>query len=89
MIIPKGQLPKLKGAICNIVIDTSDITSALPHSADSTGLIMVKSKCKLGFWSHLCFNLLSAECLFGFLTQLCKALIVKILLKIWAHYPMI
>ena len=43
-IMPKGQFPKLKGAICNIPIDRSDITNVLPHGTDSSGLIMVKLK---------------------------------------------
>ena len=54
--MPKGQLQKLKGAICNIAIDTSDITNVLPHSADSSGLIMVKLKYKLSFRGHVCFS---------------------------------
>ena len=35
----KGQFPKLKGAICNIPTDISDVTNDLPHSADSNGQI--------------------------------------------------
>ena len=45
-IMPKAQFPKLKGAICSIPIDTSDITNVLPHGAHSSGLIMVKLKRK-------------------------------------------
>ena len=44
--MPKGQFPKLKGAICNIPIDRSDITNVLPRGTDSSGLIMVKLKRK-------------------------------------------
>ena len=55
-IMPKGQFPKLKSAICNIPIDTSDITNVLLHDADSIGLIMVKLKRKLSFRSHVCFS---------------------------------
>ena len=47
--ITKGLFQKLKGAICNILIDTSDITNVLSHGADSNGLIMVKLKRKLNF----------------------------------------
>ena len=48
-IMPNGQFSKLKGAICNTVTDTSDITNVLPHVADSSGLIMVKLKRNLSF----------------------------------------
>ena len=48
-IMPKGQFPKLKGAICNIPIETMDITNTLPQGADSSGLLMVKLKRKLNF----------------------------------------
>ena len=47
--MPKGHFQKLKGAICNIATDTSDITNNLLHGADSIGLIMVKLKHKLSF----------------------------------------
>ena len=40
----KGQLPKLKGSICNIPVHTSDIIDVIPHGADSNGLIVVKLK---------------------------------------------
>ena len=55
-IMLKGQFQKLKGAICNIAIDTSAIINVLPHSADSNGLIMVKPKQKLSFRGHVCFS---------------------------------
>ena len=55
-IMPKGQLQKLKGAICNTAIDTSAITNVLPHSPDSDSLIMVKPKHKLSFRGHVCFS---------------------------------
>ena len=42
--MPKGQFQKLKGVICNIAIDTLYITNVLPHGADSSGLMTVKSK---------------------------------------------
>ena len=30
----KGQFPKRKGSICNVPIDTSDITNVLPYGAE-------------------------------------------------------
>ena len=55
-IMPKDQFQKLKGAICNTAIDTSDITNNLPHGADSSGLMMVKLKHKLSFRGHVCVS---------------------------------
>ena len=52
----KGHFQKLKGAIFNIAIDTSDITNILPHGADSIDFIMVKLKHKLSFRPHVCFS---------------------------------
>ena len=58
-IMPKGQFPKLKGAICNIPTETSDIANVLPCSVDSSGLIMVKPK--LSVRGHVCFSPVSPE----------------------------
>ena len=69
-IMPKSQFPKLKGAICNIAIDTSDITNVLPHGADSSGLIMVKLKRKLSFRDHVCFSPVSPESIYLTLSYL-------------------
>ena len=33
-IMPKGQSPKLQGSICNVSIDTRDITNVLPRGAE-------------------------------------------------------
>ena len=41
LIKPNGQMPKIKGEICNI-IDVSQINKALPAGADSNGVISVK-----------------------------------------------
>ena len=48
-IMPKGQSPKVKGAICNIPVETDDVVNTLPRGADSNGLIMVKLK-KINLW---------------------------------------
>ena len=69
-ITPKGQFPKLRGAICNTPIDSSDITSVLPHGANKSGLIMVKSKHKLSFQGHLCFSPVSPESVYLALSYL-------------------
>lgn len=48
-IMPKGQSPKLKGAICNVPINVSDIPTTLPVGADSNGIVVVKLKRKLSW----------------------------------------
>ena len=55
-IMPKGQSPKVKGAICNIPVETDDVVNTLPRGADSNGLIMVKLKKKLIYRGHVFFE---------------------------------
>ena len=45
--MPRGQAPKMKGAICNVPIDTIDATTSLPRIADNNGIDFVKLKRKL------------------------------------------
>ena len=69
-IMPKGQFPKLKGAIYNIPIETMDITNTLPQGADSSGLLMVKLKRKLNFRGHVYFQAVSPESIYATLSYL-------------------
>ena len=55
-IMPKGQSPKIRGAICNVPIDTIDISNTLPRQAGSNGLVIVKLKRKLEYRGHLYFE---------------------------------
>ena len=57
----KGQFPKLKGSICNILVNTSDIINALSDSADSNGLVVVKLKQKLSYRGHVYFEAMHPE----------------------------
>ena len=50
--MPKGNFPKLKGNICNVPIDTVDISDVLPRGADSNGLVFIKLKRKLTYRGH-------------------------------------
>ena len=43
-IMPKGQSPKLKGALCNVPIDVVDVCKPLSRPADSNGIVIVKLK---------------------------------------------
>ena len=55
-IIPKGQAPKLKGAICNIPIETEKVCNTLPRPSDDNGLILLKLKRKLEYHGHQYFE---------------------------------
>ena len=48
-IIPKGNYPKLYDSICNVPIDTVDISDGFPGGADSNGLVVIKLKRKLTY----------------------------------------
>ena len=52
----KGQMPKIRGAICNIVVDVWDICNSLPRNSQSPGIILVKRKKKLAFNGHVYFS---------------------------------
>ena len=56
LIMPKGQMPKIKGAICNIPIDVAQINKVLPAGADSNGIVSVKLKRKLSYNGHVYFE---------------------------------
>ena len=60
-IMPKGKFPKLKGSICNIPIESDDITNVLPLGADSNGLLIVKLKRKLSYRGHVYFEAVQPE----------------------------
>ena len=62
-IMPKGRFPKLKGSICNIPIETDNITNILPHGADSNGLVVVKLKRKMSYRGHVYFEAVRPESL--------------------------
>ena len=52
-IMPKGQAPKLRGAICNVPLDTEDVCNTLPRGADSNGIITVTLKRRLMYRGHV------------------------------------
>ena len=54
--MPKGQMPKVKGAICNVPVEASEVFKVLPRPSDSTGVLMVKLKRKIGFRGHVLFE---------------------------------
>ena len=60
-IMPKGQMPKIKGSICNVPIDTVTVANTLPQGADSNGIVMIKLKRKLVYRGHVYFEAVSPE----------------------------
>ena len=62
-IMPKGNFPELKGSICNVPIDTVDISDLLPRGADSNDLVVIKLKRKLAYRSHVYFEPVRPELL--------------------------
>ena len=54
-IMPKGQQPKIRGAICNIPIQTSAVTNCLPRETDDD-VLFVKLKRKIIFTGHVYFE---------------------------------
>ena len=48
--MPKGQTPKPKGSIFNVLVDTN-VENTLPQGADSNGILMVKLESKLQSWT--------------------------------------
>ena len=55
-IMPKGQSPKLKDALCSIPVDVSDVSNTLPLPADRNSIIIVKLKRKLQYREHVYFE---------------------------------
>ena len=46
-IMPKGQQPKIRDAVCNIPIQADAVSNVLPRSADNDGVVLVKLKRKI------------------------------------------
>lgn len=55
-IMSKGQMPKVKGAICNIPVDVDNTCNSLPRNIDSSGILLVKLKKKLQFNGHVYYE---------------------------------
>ena len=69
-IMPKGQAPKIKGAVCNVPIDNNDLSSILPRPADSNGIVVVKLKRKLQYKGHVYFESVRPQFVYDFLCYL-------------------
>ena len=56
VIMPKGQAPKMKGAICNVPIETDQVCNILPRDANSSGFVLIRLKRKLSYRGHEFFE---------------------------------
>ena len=48
----KGEFAKMKGTICNIPVDSDEVSKNLPRGADSNGITIVKLKRQLKYKGH-------------------------------------
>lgn len=55
-IMPKGQQPKIRCAVCNIPIQADAVSNVLPRPSDNDGVILVKLKRKIEFKGHVYFE---------------------------------
>ena len=60
-IMLKGRFSKLKGSMCNIPIESYDITNVLPCGADSNGILIVTLKSKLSYCGHVYFEAVQSQ----------------------------
>ena len=66
-IRPKGESPKLKGAICNVPVGVADVCNTLLCASDSKYLVIVKRKLKLQYRGYLYFESVHLDFIFGLL----------------------
>ena len=53
VIVRRGQMSKLKGAVCNVLVSVDETCNSLPRGSDSPGLILVTLKKKRSFHGHV------------------------------------
>ena len=53
--MPKGQQPKIKGAVCNIPVQVNAVTNCLPRQTDEE-ILYVRLKKKIIFNGHVYFE---------------------------------
>ena len=55
-VMPKGQQPKIRGAVCNIPVQADAISNVLPRPSENDGVVLVKLKRKIEFKGHVYFE---------------------------------
>ena len=71
--MPKGQCPKIKGAICNVPINADVICKVLPRDMDNNGFVQLCLKKRLNFKSHVLFEAVRPKIVHGVLDFLKKS----------------
>ena len=56
IILPKGQMRKIRGAVVNVPINHETVCTTLPRPSSDSGIIMVKLKRKLQYKGHQYFQ---------------------------------
>ena len=56
LIMPKGQFSKVKGAVCNVPVESDSMCNILPRGSDNNGLVLLKLKRKLSYHGHVLFE---------------------------------
>ena len=51
-IILKVQSPKIKGSVCNVTAEITNVSTLLPRVVNSNGLVIIKLKRKLKYQGH-------------------------------------
>lgn len=54
--MPKGRFAKLKDSLCNMPVDSNDLTNVLPQGANSSETLVVKLKRKLSYRGYVYFE---------------------------------
>ena len=70
--MPKGQCPKIKGAICNVPINAEDISKVLLRGMNNNGVAQLCLKKRLNFKSHVSFEAVRPKVVHGVLDLLEK-----------------
>ena len=70
--MPKGQCPKIKGAICNVPINADDIYKVLPGGMHNNGVVQLCLKKRLNFKSYVLFEAVRPKVVHGVLDFLKK-----------------
>ena len=61
VFMPKGQQRKIKGAICNVPVECDKTFQTLLRAPESSGIILLKLKCKLRFRGHVYYQAVCPE----------------------------
>ena len=52
VVMPEGQQKKIRGAICNVLVNCDTVCQSLPRPSELSGIILLKLKRKLEYSRH-------------------------------------